>query len=92
MLRNVVWAFLFKTKDRYETEFTLNYCRICFVCLFSQILSAIKLIQQLSQFQNNHLYFFGGEPLIRFIEQSRCEIKKDKIKKKLKEMETDFQY
>lgn len=34
----------------------------------------------------------SGEPLIRFIEQSKCEIKKDKIKKKLKEMETDFLY
>lgn len=31
-----------------------------------------------------------GEPLIKFIEQSKCEIKKDKIKKKLKEMEKDF--
>lgn len=87
----MLFGFFFKTKHYgYETEFTLNYCRICFVCLFSQILSAIKLIQQLSQFQNNHLYFFGGEHLIRFIEQSKCELKKDKIKKKLKEMETDF--
>lgn len=34
----------------------------------------------------------GGEPLIKFIEQSKCEIKKDKIKQKLKEMQTDFQY
>lgn len=32
----------------------------------------------------------GGETLIRFIEKSKCEIKKDKIKKKLKEMKTDF--
>ena len=32
----------------------------------------------------------GGEPLIKFIEQSKCEIKKEKIKKKLKEMEKDF--
>lgn len=32
----------------------------------------------------------SGEPLIKFIEQSKCEIKKDKIKNKLKEMETDF--
>ena len=31
-----------------------------------------------------------GEPLIKFIEQSKCEIKKDKLKKKLKEMEKDF--
>ena len=31
-----------------------------------------------------------GEPLIKFIEQSKCEIKKDKIKKKLKEMQKDF--
>jgi hypothetical protein len=31
-----------------------------------------------------------GEPLIKFIEQSKCEIKKEKIKKKLKEMEKDF--
>lgn len=32
----------------------------------------------------------SGEPLIKFIEQSKCEIKKDKIKQKLKEMEKDF--
>lgn len=32
----------------------------------------------------------GGEPLIKFIEQSKCEIKKQKIKVKLKEMEKDF--
>ena len=32
----------------------------------------------------------AGEPLIKFIEQSRHEIKKEKIKKKLKEMEKDF--
>ena len=34
----------------------------------------------------------GGEPFIKFIEQSKCEIKKEKIKKKLKEMQKDFQY
>lgn len=32
----------------------------------------------------------GGEPLIKFIEKSKCEIKKQKIQKKLKEMEKDF--
>ena len=32
----------------------------------------------------------AGEPLIKFIEQSKCEIKKQKIQKKLKEMQKDF--
>ena len=41
------------------------------------------------QFLNENCVL-GGEPLIKLIEQSKCEIKKDKIKKKLKEMEKDF--
>jgi hypothetical protein len=42
------------------------------------------------KFLGNKNTVIAGEPMLRMIEQSKCEIKKEKIKKKLKEMEKDF--
>lgn len=42
------------------------------------------------KFLGNKNTVIAGEPMLRMIEQSKYEIKKDKIKQKLKEMEKDF--
>ena len=49
-----------------------------------------NIMLKLKRFLGNKNTVIAGEPMLRMIEQSKCEIKKQKIQNKLKDIENDF--